>query len=160
MSQHVLYVCILAAAVGSGLVAGIFFGFSSFVMRALGRLSAGNGIAAMQSINIVVINPIFMLAFMGTGVICLVLSIGAYSWWIGMQGRGLIAIAGILYVFGCIGVTMRCNVPLNNALAAAQPESPQAAELWTRYLRDWTFWNHVRTLASLIASILFIVVLT
>jgi uncharacterized membrane protein len=51
---------------------------------------------------------------------------------------------------------MLFNVPLNDALAAVDPSSPAAATLWTRYLSDWTFWNHVRTVASTAACALFI----
>ena len=63
---------------------------------------------------------------------------------------------GTLYVLGMFIVTMVCNVPLNDALAAADPSSPEAASLWTRYLTDWTMWNHVRTVASTAACALFI----
>jgi uncharacterized membrane protein len=48
------------------------------------------------------------------------------------------------------------NVPLNNALAAAEPASSEAASLWARYLADWTMWNHVRTVSSTVACALFI----
>ena len=59
------------SALGCGLMAGTFFAFSVFVMSALARLPAPQGIAAMQSINITVINPVFMLVFMGTALTCL-----------------------------------------------------------------------------------------
>ena len=51
------------AALGSSLMADTFFAFSAFVMKALGRLPGGQGIEAMQSINIVVINPVFSAFF-------------------------------------------------------------------------------------------------
>ncbi|MDQ0473156.1 anthrone oxygenase family protein [Labrys wisconsinensis] len=153
MTERALLVLTVAAAIGSGLVAGIFFAFSSFVMAALGRLPPEQGVAAMQSINITVINPVFMLAFMGTGLVCLVLAAGSVLWW--SQGGGWPVIAaGLLYLVGCIGVTMACNVPLNDALAVVQPGTPDAASLWQRYLVDWTFWNHVRMAASLLAAVL------
>jgi uncharacterized membrane protein len=63
---------------------------------------------------------------------------------------------GVLYVAAMFIVTMVCNVPLNNALAAVDPASAEGASVWSRYLKHWTFWNHVRTLASLAASALFI----
>jgi uncharacterized membrane protein len=157
MFDRLFPVLVFTAAIGSGIVAGIFFAFSSFVMAALGRLSPEHGIAAMQSINITVINPGFMLVFMGTGLVCLALLVGAF-WWDGTGGK-LIMTAGALYLVGCIGVTMVCNVPLNDALAAVEAGTPQAAELWARYLRDWTFWNHVRTVAPLASMILFIIAL-
>ncbi|TBR24737.1 MAG: hypothetical protein EPO10_25145, partial [Reyranella sp.] len=69
MIEQAVFYATFAAAVGSGLVAGIFYAFSSFVMGALGRLPPGHGIEAMQAINVVVINRSFMLAFFGTALL-------------------------------------------------------------------------------------------
>lgn len=55
-----------AALIGSALIGGAFFAFSSFVMKALARLPFTEGIATMQSINIVVINPLFLGTFLVT----------------------------------------------------------------------------------------------
>jgi uncharacterized membrane protein len=148
----------VAAALGCGLVAGIFFAFSAFVMRALGRLRADQGIAAMQAINVAVINPWFFAAFFGTAAVCLVLAVLAALGWGGPDAPYLIAGAA-LYLVGCILVTLAGNVPLNQALAAVEQDSAAGAELWTRYLSVWTAWNHVRTAASLAAAGAFIVAL-
>jgi len=67
---------------------------------------------------------------------------------------------GVIYVIGMLGVTLIFNVPLNDALAAVDPSSGEGASLWGRYVRDWTFWNHVRLIASIVASVLFIIGLT
>ena len=141
-----------AAAIGSGVVGGIFYAFSSFVMAALGRLPSAQGAGAMKAVNVTVINPVFMLAFMGTAVLCLVLAGASLIWW-GRTGGMLILAASLFYLVGCIGVTMVFNVPLNNQLAAVAPA--QEAALWSRYLDVWTAWNHVRTLASILSAILF-----
>ena len=69
--RDLLILLTFAGVLGSGLVAGVFFAFSSFVMRALGRLPESDGIAAMKAINVTVLNPGFFLAFFGTGAICL-----------------------------------------------------------------------------------------
>jgi uncharacterized membrane protein len=61
---------------------------------------------------------------------------------------------------GAILVTILGNVPLNNALANVDPNSTEGTILWAKYLTDWTFWNHVQTLAALAASAMFIVSLT
>ena len=66
---------------------------------------------------------------------------------------------GALYVLGMFVVTVVRNVPLNNALEAADPSSPDGAAIWSRYLREWTTWNHVRTIASTAACAAFIAVL-
>ncbi|MBV9385871.1 MAG: hypothetical protein JOZ78_05520 [Chroococcidiopsidaceae cyanobacterium CP_BM_ER_R8_30] len=44
-----LFILKLLAAIGCGLVAGVFFAFLTFVMNALARLQPKDGIAAMQS---------------------------------------------------------------------------------------------------------------
>jgi len=72
-------------------------------------------------------------------------------------GSVAIFAGGLLYVVGMAAVTEVFNVPLNNALAAVDPSSAEGTSLWTRYIQDWTFWNHVRTAASVAACMLFIV---
>jgi uncharacterized membrane protein len=158
MLDQALLVLTFVSAIASALVAGVFFAFSNFVMQALGRIPPEQGVAAMQSINITVINPLFMLAFMGTGAVCLALIVGAFFRW-EETGSKLVLAASLIYLIGVIGVTMVFNVPLNDALAAVQPGTPDAAALWTRYMSEWTFWNSVRTVAPLISAALFIVAL-
>lgn len=144
----------LLAALGCGLIAGLFFAFSTAVMTALGRLPSAQGIAAMQSINVVILNPVFLTVFFGTAVICLFLAITALPRWHDPSARYLIA-GSVLYLVGSILVTMLFNVPRNNLLASLQPQSAQAAAVWSDYLRSWTAWNHVRTVASLAAAAAF-----
>ena len=146
-----LLVLTLATALGAGLVAGVFFAFSTFVMAALGRVPAPEGIRAMQQINITVINPWFMTALFGTAPACLAVIVAALVDWDGSYGPYLVA-AGALYLVGCIGVTMAFNVPRNNVLARLEPASAESAEVWGRYLVEWTAWNSVRTVASLAAA--------
>ena len=107
----------LVAALGAGLVAGIFFAFSAFIMSALGRLPPESGISAMQSINVVVLNPVFFFVFFGTAVLSLVLAIAALFGWSGASVPYLLA-GSLLYLVGTILVTMVFNVPLNNSLAS------------------------------------------
>ena len=145
---------ILLATIGSGLSAGIFYAFSTFVMQALAKQPTPQGIATMQAINITVINPWFMVAFFAPAVAGILLSISLLFQW--QQSIALYLLtASLLYLIGTIGVTIVCNVPLNDALAVVIPDSTEGATLWTRYLKDWTFWNHVRTVAALLATILF-----
>jgi uncharacterized membrane protein len=145
------FVLALVSALGSGLAAGVFFAFSTFVMPALGRLPAPEGIAAMQQINIKAINPWFMGALFGTAATCLATIVAALADWDSSYGSYLVA-GGALYVIGTIAVTIVFNVPRNNTLANADPASTEAAGLWRRYLVEWTAWNHVRTVAPLIAA--------
>ena len=149
----------LAAALGAGLVAGIFFAFSAFIMAALKRLPPEGGISAMQSINVTVLNPVFFFVFFGTAVAALVLAIAAFAGW--SPPRSLYLLAGaLLYLGGTILVTMAFNVPLNNKLAAAGANSTEGASVWNTYLSAWTAWNHVRTIAALAACASFIIALS
>lgn len=157
--ERFLFVLTLAAAIGSGLVAGIFYAFSSFVMPALARLTAEAGLTAMQMINRTVITPSFMLAFLGTGVLCLAIMVISFTSKAGM-GAALPIAACLIYLLGSFGVTMMLNVPLNNALASTDPASPESIEFWSGFVRDWVKWNHVRTLASLVSSTLFMLALS
>ena len=143
------------AALGSGLMAGFFFAFSATVMWALERQPAAAGIAAMQAINVVVLNPLFLGTFFGTAILSLVLDIVALMDWLAPRSGYLLA-GGLLYFVGTFLVTVLFNVPLNNKLAAVKPDSAEGNAVWTRYLREWTLWNHVRTVAPLAAMAAFI----
>jgi len=145
-----------AAVLGTAIVGGVFFAFSSFIMKALGRASAAEGIAAMQSINIAVINPSFLGAFMGTAL----LSVGVIVLALLNHGHpsAMFFLGGaVLYFAGTFLVTMLGNVPLNDQLASVSPSDPAAAKLWMNYLDRWTMWNTVRTIAAIGATVLFTV---
>jgi len=142
------------ALLGSALIAGVFFAFSNFVMKALARLPFSEGIAAMQSINVVVINPAFLGAFIGTAV----LSIGiAGLVLLGPRDSSSLFFLGgsFCYFAGNFLVTMIGNVPLNNRLAIISASDSEAASLWEHYLDGWTMWNHIRTLAAFMAALLY-----
>lgn len=151
MSDRLIFVLAFASALGCGLIAGAFFAFSSFVMKALARLPAAQGIAAMQWINIVVINPLFMTALFGTGVVCLILAASSL-FRLDKPGAVYLLAGGLLYFAGTILVTILFNVPRNNALAVVDATSTEGASLWISYVSSWTAWNHVRTVAALAAA--------
>ncbi len=152
--DQLLFVVTLFAALGCGLVAGIFFAFSAFVMKALSRLPPAEGIAAMQSINVVVLNAWFMTAFLGTAAACaLALIYSLFRWH--EPGAAYLIAASVLYLVGTLMVTMVCNVPKNEALASVARADPDAASRWAGYVTSWTAWNHVRTAAALAAAALF-----
>ena len=151
MIDTLLFSLTVVTALGCGLIAGVFFAFSSFVMKALGRIPAAQGITAMQSINVVVLNPLFLGIFFGAAAGCLVLGIMALAG-LHRPGAAYLLAGSLLYLVGTILVTLFCNVPRNNALAAVDPLSEDGASLWIRYVRSWTNWNHIRTAAGLAAA--------
>jgi uncharacterized membrane protein len=141
----------LATAVGCGLSAGALAAFSTFVMPALNRLAPAASTAAMQEINRAAVTPAFMTLLLGSTAACGGLVV------LGLARRGapespwLIA-GGVLFVVGVFGVTVARNVPLNDALAAADPHAADAAARWAAYARDWTLANHVRSVAGAVAA--------
>ena len=154
----VLFALTLVTALGCGLSAGALFAFSSFVMQALDRLPAPQGIAAMQSINVQAPTPVFMTALFGTAVLCIVLAVWALVDWDDAYGPWLLA-GSVLYLLGPAGLTMAYHVPRNNALARLDPQGPDSAAYWTRYMREWTRGNHVRVAAGIAACAAYIIAL-
>jgi uncharacterized membrane protein len=148
----------VVAAVGCGLVAGVLFAFSTFVMSGLTRLPASHGLAAMQSINITAVRPPFMLAFFGTAVACVALGVHVVTTR-GARDNVLLLVAVGLYLIGTVGLTVAYNVPLNDKLARVDPGAADAARQWHDYTTAWTAANHVRTLTALAAAVLLVLVL-
>ena len=138
------------AALGTGVVGGVFFTFSVFVMRALGRLPSNKGISAMQSINTAAPAPLFMAALFGTGVACVVLAISAL-FRLDEPDAVYLLVGGSLYLVTIV-LTIAYHIPRNNALAAVDPDSTDGASYWSYYVSAWTAWNHVRTIASVAAA--------
>lgn len=133
-------------AIAVGIMAGVYFTFSMFVMKSLAEIEAPAGMLAMQSINRVIVRSLFLPIFFASSlasaaIIVLMLiypsSPGA-TWGIG---------GSALYFVGMFVVTVVGNVPLNNQLEAVDAKGPGGTEMWALYLTRWTVWNHVRTIA-------------
>jgi uncharacterized membrane protein len=150
MTEDLLHVITLLGALGCGVMAGVFFAFSTFVMRALARVPPAQGIAAMQSINVTVLNPVFLGTFLGTALVCAALGVVSFATWPAPR-VGLLA-GALFYLVGTFLVTVLFNVPRNEALAQRDAADPQSVALWNDYLRTWTRWNHVRTVSALAAA--------
>lgn len=135
----------LVAAIGSGLIGGIFLIFSTTIIASLERLPVEQTVAAMQAINRVIQAPIFLLVFMGTALVSIAVVVtdpGAPLAWIG----------AVLYVLATFGLTMVYNVPLNNALDRAHGGGTAA---WQAFRPRWMVGNHIRTLASIGGAVAF-----
>ena len=146
-------------ALGCGLMAGVYFTFSTFAMRAFAKIDTPSGILAMQSINQVIQTSLFLPLFFATSLASLI-AIGVSVVADEAPGTAWAAMGGAVYFIGMFLCTILFNVPLNNRLDAVDPESDEGAEMWALYLSTWTPWNHVRTVACTIAMALFIVALS
>ena len=124
MMDGYLRILTVIAAVGAGVSAGVFFAFSTFVMKALGRLPAAAGISAMHAINKAAPTPLFMLALFGTGVVSIVLSAVALRHL--DQRWAVYLLTGTALYLVCLVLTMVYHVPRNDALALVDPAGPGA----------------------------------
>jgi uncharacterized membrane protein len=151
-SSNVAALLMALSAVGSGAVAGLMFAFSIFIMRALGSISTPTGIASMQAININIITPAFFVLFFGTAATSVAV--------LALKPDRFSIAAAVLYLVGVILITAAVNVPLNNGLAdikSSEFDTSRAADIWQRYLKIWTLFNHVRMVSAFAAAALFIV---
>jgi uncharacterized membrane protein len=98
-ADQLLFALTLVAALGCGLMAGLFFAFSVAVMKALARLPSAEGIGAMQSINVAIINPLFLAVFFGTAAACVLVMIALLLRWHDPATIYLL-IGGALYLVG------------------------------------------------------------
>lgn len=137
--------------IGAGIVGGVFFAFSSFVMKALGQLPPAHGIAAMQRINAIVLNATFLGVFLGTAVLAGLSIVVPFFFFSGTRSM-LLFLAGVLYLLGSFGVTVAYNVPRNERLARLDADASEATAYWPVYLRGWLLWNHVRSVASVLSA--------
>lgn len=122
---------------------GLYFVFSNTVMKAL--KSMDNGAKVMIEINRVILNPVFMGFFIWSGIAAA---------WLAIVHEGTVSIAGGIFFLGTIVVTVLRNVPMNNELLASEHEPEKREVIWKKYLSKWLFWNHVRTITSLISGFL------
>ena len=150
MSEFIT-VIIVASISGAGLVTGLLFAFSNFVMRALADLPSDKGMFAMQRINETIINPIFLMLFLGTPILCSVIAANS-----GLNtndpGALFLLVGAFAYLIGPFGITVLFNVPLNNLLARA--DVSDADEIWPMYQKRWQWWTHIRTYIG-VASVVF-----
>ena len=147
------YLCVLTllAALGCAMMAGVFFAFSAFVMKALARLPAEQGVAAMQAINVAAVTFAFMAALFGTAAACGALAVWALFAW-DERFAPYLLVGSALYLIGTILLTIAYHVPRNEALARVEPHSAEAESHWKRYRSGWTAWNHLRAATALAAA--------
>lgn len=149
-------IVLLITAVSTALITGLWYAYSCSVNWGLAKLPDKEYLAAIQSINREIINPLFMATFLGTLVLL------PLSAWLNYGQPGswrfvfLIA-AFIVYAIGVFGVTMGGNVPLNNALEGFDLSKATAAEIGhfrSGFENTWNRWHMVRAFASLGSFIL------
>lgn len=137
-----------AGAVGAGLMAGLYFAFSTAVMPALSKLPDADGATAMQHINREIQNPLFLLVFSGSTLAAGAVAVStAWTWDEGAPWLRLIG--GGLFVVGNVATTIAYNVPRNDRLDASIGS-------WPTYLDEWVPANHLRALLTAASCVLLV----
>ena len=135
-----------------GLTSGLLFIFAFAVNPGLARLSEEEYFRAMKYINIVILNPIFFLVFMGP---LITMPILTYMSWNDSSMFILIPISTILYLLGVLLITAIKNVPLNNKLEKLNSTEFKGVFIW--YRKPWNFWHNIRTFFSIISFLMLII---
>jgi uncharacterized membrane protein len=151
MIDRLLFGATVLAVLGSGLIGGVFFSFAAFMLKAISRLPVPQAIAAMQSITRAIKNSLFLAVFFATAALAGVLGLAALVNWSG-PGSAYLLLGSFLFLGFPFGVTLLKNVPLNNRLASAKPESVEAASYWREFHARWTLWNHLRWVGAVAAT--------
>jgi uncharacterized membrane protein len=142
---------VAGTAVASGVLGGALFAFSALVLPALRRMPARESIRAMQSMNAVAPRSLLMVPLAGSAIGSAVVGIQVLAAG-DVNGWGLRA-AGALLGLGAFAVTAAASVPLNSSLAALDADELAASAAWAAYVRSWTRWNHVRTVAATLSAV-------
>lgn len=157
MLEGLVTIATAVSAVGTGLVGGVLFAFSVSVLPALRAQPARTGSTVMQGANAAIVTPTFLVLFVGTAASCLLLA--ATAPFAGQPATVLRVVGALLYLLGCLAPTIAVNGPLNGALAATDAASADGARVWADFLRRWSVWNAVRTVAAAGACVVLTIVL-
>lgn len=144
-----LYLFSLLSLLSSGAIFGFFHAWVCSTMWGLDAADPAIAIAAMQAMNASVRNAVFAPAFFGTPLV--LVATAMLAWFCRLKVAALIfTMAGALYLFGGMILTMTVNVPMNEALAAVSipADAAEARRIWQGYSEPWQFWNAVRTVVS------------
>ncbi len=135
---------LLAATVAAGLQAGTYYAWATGVMPGLSRGDDRTFVATMQNINVAIVNPAFMVSFLGAPLLA-----GAAILTSSSSGRPWV-IAGTAFALGTIAITAGGNIPLNNALdsAGSVERITDLAAVRGDFESRWVSWNIARALTS------------
>ena len=145
-------VILFLAGLTTALIAGLMFGYSVSVNLGLGRLNDVEYLRAMQNINRAILNPVFLLTFVGP-LILILLAIFLHIDLINSDKLTYLGLAFILYLVHFL-ITGTRNVPLNNRLENLDLtglSNDEYAEIRSWYEKPWNRWHTIRTIASIIS---------
>ena len=130
-----------AATILTGLLAGLYYGFTCAVMPGLAGVDDRTFVTVMNKINDAILNTVFMLSFLGAPLLSLLAPLVLRRG----SRRGALRWVVVALVANAVGfaLTVAVNVPLNDALAGG---GSRAA-----FEHSWVIWNAVRAAVSTVA---------
>jgi uncharacterized membrane protein len=142
----------------TGLTAGLCFTWSNAVTPGIGRLDDLGFLKAFQAMNRAIINPSFLIVFMGPS---LLLFVNALVFKNSSQFTFTsYLVAAILFFTGVGLVTIFKNVPLNEILDKTVLETAsnvELTELRKTFEKPWNRWHMIRTVCSFTAFALLVI---
>lgn len=148
-----------ATVVLTGLSAGLFYAWAVSVIPGTKLTSNISYLETMQHINRAIINPWFMVIFMGpllgmiiSGIMNYGSGIDATFWYV--------VVAFLTYLVGTFGVTALGNVPLNDGLDAipiGKLTGDEMNSIRLAYEQRWNKLHNIRTLFSVVSFVLLLV---
>lgn len=135
---------LVAATVAAGLQAGTYYTWACGVMPGLARVDDRTFVTAMQQVNAAIVNPVFMLSFVGAPVLAGIAAVTGSG-----QARPWL-LAALAFSVATVVVTVGGNVPLNDPLEAAAGAGSGADPSGVRaaFEDPWVRWNVLRAVTS------------
>ncbi|GAB2944882.1 DUF1772 domain-containing protein [Micromonospora polyrhachis] len=133
---------LVAATITTGLIAGLFYAYACSVMPGLRRTDDQTFVTTMRQINEAILNGWFAIIFVGAPL----LTAAAVVLHLPTAGRPMLPwiVAAFLLNTAMIAITFGINVPLNNELATANPNSTTPATIRRKFEAKWVRWNIAR----------------
>jgi len=136
-----------------GLSAGIFYCWSVSVTTGLALLPDKEYITAFQALNRAILNPLFLLCFMGPVFLLPLSAIVSYHKPFGPV-FWLLCAASLIYIVGVMGITMAWNVPMNDVMDKYNAAAASASDLASTragFEARWNFLNNIRTVSCIVS---------
>jgi uncharacterized membrane protein len=151
-------IVLLLSILFTGLTAGLCFTWSNTITPGIGRLDDLGFLKAFQAMNRAIINPSFLIVFMGPCVLLFINAFAAKNTNLMVFTTYLLA-AGLFFV-GVGLVTIFKNVPLNDILDKTVLETASTIELSklrNSFEQPWNRWHMIRTVCSFTAFALLVI---
>lgn len=148
-------VTIAASILGSALITGFFWGWGVSAIPGLAKVSDRTYVSSMQSINKAILNPMFLIVFVGSVFLLVLAVIVAFANGDTRRGWWLTA-AAVAYTVGVVGLTMVGNVPLNDQLEAFDSTGGTDADFAAArrdYEGPWNRLHYIRSTVGVFAVV-------